>query len=398
MKTYKQPYAMKTFTYLLNTVKKFINVKLLLFSITIILYSCTTGNTTPPPAPLAGLPVLTIERKNATINREYPATIEASANIEVRAQVDGVLEMIYVDEGAAVKKGQLLFKINDRPYQEQLNQAQANLLSAQAELENAELEVEKKTRLVDHKILTDFPLKSAKSARQAAGAKVKLALSAVESAKINLDYTLIRASTNGYIGRLLKKQGSLISFADQQPLTVLSNVEDLHVYFSLGENDFIEFKNSTPGDNLQAKIANLPPVNLLLSDQRTYEHPGKIDMVDGQFDKNTGAITLRATFKNPQGVLRNGNTGKILIPKSFSETMLVPQLSTVEIQDKIFVYVLTKDNKVKQQPIEVVGKNGQNYLVSTGVNHGDQIVYKGIDLLQDGQSIFPQPLAKDSIL
>ena len=398
MRTHQLLYSMETYSSALNTVKQFINVKSLYFVLPLFLYSCTTGNTKPAPPPLVGLPVITLESEDQTVYKEYPASVEATANIEIRSQVDGALEKIYVDEGVKVNKGQMLFKINDRPYQEQLNQAKANLMSVRADLENAELEVQKKTRLVDNKILTDFQLKSAISARDAAKAKVQLALSAVESAKINMDYTLIRATSSGYIGRLLKKQGSLISSSDPQPLTILSNVEELHVYFSLAENDFIEFKNSTPGNNLQEKLHNLPPVSLLLSDQRTYEHSGKIDMVDGQFDKNTGAITLRATFKNPEGVLRNGNTGRILLQKSFGETLLVPQMATVEIQDKIFVYIVGKDNKVSQQPIEVLSKNGRNYLVRNGVKQGDRIVYKGIDLLQDGQLITPQTLPKDSIL
>jgi len=307
------------------------------------------------------------------------------------------LENIYVDEGAKVTKGQALFKINDRPYQEQLNQAKANLLAAKASLENAELEVEKKTKLVNTKVLTDFQLKTAISARNAAKANVQLALSAVETAKINVGYTLIRASAEGYIGRLQRKQGSLVGPTDAQPLTALSNVRDLHVYFSLGENDFIAFKNNTEGSNLQQKLHNLPPLSLVLSDQTIYDQKGKIDMVDGQFDKNTGAITLRATFNNPEGVLRNGNTGRVRLQKKYEQALLVPQLATLEMQDKIFVYTVGKENKVVQQPITVIGKSGANYLVSKGLNAGDRIVYKGIDLLQDGQKITPQALSRDSI-
>jgi RND family efflux transporter, MFP subunit len=348
------------------------------------------------PAPVT-LPVVTIENGNETVYQEYPATIEASANIEIRPQVEGILEHIYIDEGAKVTQGQTLFKINDRPYQEQLNQAKANLLAAKATLENAELEVEKKTRLVNNKVLTDFQLKTAISARNAAKANVQLALSAVETAKINVGYTLIRASAEGYIGRLQRKQGSLVGPTDPQPLTALSNVRDLHVYFSLGENDFIAFKNNTEGNNLQQKLNNLPPISLVLSDQTIYDQKGKIDMVDGQFDKNTGAITLRATFNNPEGVLRNGNTGRVRLPKKYAQTLLVPQLATLEMQDKIFVYTVGKENKVVQQPITVIGKSGANYLVSKGVNAGDRIVYKGIDLLQDGQKITPQALSRDSI-
>jgi len=120
-------------------------------------------------------------------------------------------------------------------------------------------------------------------------------------------------------------------------------------------------------------------------------------MVDGQFDKNTGAITLRATFPNPEGILRNGNTGRIRLQKKYDKTLVVPQMATLEMQDKIFVYTVNKDNKVTQQPINIIGKSGPNYLVSNGIKEGDRIVYKGIDLLQDGQLITPQALPKDSI-
>ncbi|WP_312789429.1 efflux RND transporter periplasmic adaptor subunit [Sphingobacterium sp.] len=381
----------------LNSVKQINIVKTAYLLSAIFLYSCSTGTSKPIDQPPVSLPVVAIENGNETVYQEYPATIEASANIEIRPQVEGILEYIYVDEGAKVNKGQALFKINDRPYQEQLNQAKANLLAAKAALENADLEVEKKTKLVNTKVLTEFQLKTAISARNAAKANVQLAISAVETAKINLGYTLIRASAEGYIGRLQRKQGSLVGPTDSQPLTALSNVKDLHVYFSLGENDFIAFKNNTEGSTLQQKLHNLPPISLVLSDQTIYDQKGKIDMVDGQFDKNTGAITLRATFNNPEGVLRNGNTGRVRLQKKYTQALLVPQLATLEMQDKIFVYTIGKENKVVQQPITVIGKSGANYLVSKGLNAGDRIVYKGIDLLQDGQKITPQALAKDSI-
>ncbi len=381
----------------LNSVKRINIVKTSYLLSVIILYSCSTGTSKTVDSPPVNLPVVTIEKGNETVYQEYPATIEASANIEIRPQVEGILEYIYIDEGAKVSKGQALFKINDRPYQEQLNQAKATLLAARAALENAELEVEKKTKLVNTKVLTDFQLKTAISARNAAKANVQLALSAVEAAKINVGYTLIRASAEGYIGRLQRKQGSLVGPTDSQPLTALSNVSDLHVYFSLGENDFIAFKNNTEGINLQQKLRNLPPISLILSDQTIYDQKGKIDMVDGQFDKHTGAITLRATFTNPEGVLRNGNTGRVRLQKKYDQALLVPQLATLEMQDKIFVYTVSKENKVVQQPITVIGKSGTNYLVSKGLNAGDRIVYKGIDLLQDGQKITPQILPIDSI-
>ncbi|MFZ4860959.1 efflux RND transporter periplasmic adaptor subunit [Sphingobacterium sp. Mn56C] len=386
----KYPNLRKLYPSVFNSVKLLNTVKFSAVIGLLFLHSCTTGVSQPAPPAAPALPVTTISGANESVYQEYPAAIEGASNIEIRPQVGGALERIYVDEGARVSKGQLLFKINDRPFQEQLNQAKANLLAARAELENAELEVEKKTRLVENKVLTDFQLKTAISSRNMAKASVQQALSAVEAAKINVGYTEIRATSNGYIGRLLKKQGSLVGPADLEPLTSLSDVQQLHVYFSLGENDFIAFKNEAAGNNLEQKLKQLPAVSLLLSDQSVYEHAGMVDMVDGQFDKNTGAITLRATFPNPGGVLRNGNTGKIRLEKKYNKALLVPQSATLEVQDKIFVYAVNKENKAVQQAIKVIGKSGENYLVESGLHEGDRIIVKGFDRLQDGQVINPQ--------
>ncbi len=391
MKVYPTSTFLNSLWFKFNTVKLFTPVKSAVYLLPFLLYSCSSGNSQTPAAAVAvAVPVITIADRGQMLETEYPAAIEGTANIEIRPQVNGILEQIFVDEGAKVQKGQLLFKIDSRPYREQLNQAKSNLLAAEASLENAELEVEKKTRLVNNKVLTDFQLKSALSARNIAKSNVEIAKSAVETAKINLDYTQVRAASQGYIGRLQRKQGSLVSPADQLPLTTLSDVHDLHVYFSLSEKDFVKFTNESKGENIEQKIAQLAPISLILADERIYEHQGKIDMVDGQFDKNTGAISIRATFPNPQGILRNGNTGRIRLAKSYQEAILVPQAATVEIQDKVFVFAVDKNNKVSQQPLDIVGKNGENYLVMGSLAPGAKIVSKGMDLLKDGQLISPQ--------
>lgn len=386
------------FNPLFNVVKLFNNVNRLTFiASSIFLYSCSSGQQQQGAPPPPSLPVITINSGEETVFQEYPASIEGTVNVEVRPQVGGTLDAIYVDEGAKVKKGQPLFKINDRPYREQLNQALANLHAAEATLENAELEVEKKTRLVNNKVLADFQLKTAIATRNGAKANLQQAKAGVESAKINLGYTLITAPVEGYIGRLVKKQGSLVSPSDVQALTELSDIHELHVYFALGENDFVNFKNNFEGATLEEKIKHLPPVTLVLSDQTAYQQTGKIDMVDGQFDKNTGAITLRATFPNKEGLLRSGNTGKIRLGKQHAKVLLVPQMATLEMQDKIFVYTVNDSNKVTKQAIQVVGKSGVNYLVKSGIENGENIVYKGMDLLQEGQVIAPQKLNTDSL-
>jgi len=384
---------------LFNIVKLFNYVnKLAILFFLLLISACSnnkeaTGTAPPPPA----LPVLTVQSGTQTIYQEYPASIEGTINVEIRPQIEGVLEAIYVDEGAKVKKGQTIFKIDDRPYREQLNNALANLHAAEAALENAELEVEKKTKLVNNKVFADFQLKTAVASRNVAKASLEQAKANVATARINLGYTQIKAPTDGYIGRLLKKQGSLVGPADPQALTQLSDIHEVHVYFALGENDFIHFKDQYDGQTLEEKLKKLPPVTLLLSDGTEYREKGKVDMVDGQFDKNTGAITLRASFPNREGLLRSGNTGKIKLSKQLDSVTIVPQMATLEMQDKVFVFSVNDSNKVNKQAIRIVGRSGTDYLVNGGIKTGQRIVFKGIDLLQDGQTIDPQKANADSL-
>jgi membrane fusion protein (multidrug efflux system) len=182
-----------------------------------------------------------------------------------------------------------------------------------------------------------------------------------------LGYTLVKAPVSGYIGRLPKKRGSLVSPTDPEPLTELSDVHEVYAYFSLGETDFIHFKSQYQGNNLNDKLKKLPGVSLVLADNTVYPQQGRIDMVDGQFDKNTGAITLRAIFPNSESLLRSGNTGKVRLQQQHNNAILVPQSATVELQDKIFVFAVGDSNKVTKQALQVVGKSGTDYIVKDGV-------------------------------
>lgn len=363
-------------------------------SITAFMLACESAAdkpaaTTPPPV----LPVVQISGSSATTFVEYPASIQGAADIDVRPQVSGYLQNTLVDEGAYVSAGQTLFQIDPQPFKEALNNARASLRAAEAAVLNAQLEVEKLTPLVENKVVSDFQLKTAKTAYQIAQANAEQARASVASAEINLSYTNVRAKVSGYIGRIPKKQGSLVSPGDQAALTQLSDIHEVRVYFALAENDFNAFNIHYPGKTPAERIKNLPAVELLLSDHATYPFKGKIDMIDGQFDKNTGAITLRASFPNANSVLRSGNTGKIRLGLQHSDAVLVPQSATVEMQDKVFVFALNNQNKVTKTPITVIGKSGAHYLIKEGVKPGDQIVLSGFDRLQDGQVIKPQIVA-----
>jgi len=362
----------------------------LILGLAILLYGCTQKQEAPTTPPPPTLPVVEITSGQATTYQEYPASIEGKVNVEIRPQVDGYLDKVFVDEGAYVKAGQPLFKINDNPYREQLNNAKANLSAAQASIINTQLEIDKLTPLVANKVISDFQLKAAKAANSVAIANAEQAKAVVGSAQINVGYTTIKAPVSGFIGRLPKKNGSLVSRADVEPLTQLSDVQEVHVYFSLGEADFIKFKAQYDGATLNDKLKKLEPISLLLADQTVYPKQGKVDMIDGQFDKNTGAITLRATFANAQGLLRSGNTGKVRLSLQHEAAVLVPQSATLELQDKVFVYAVAEGNKVKKLPITIIGKSGNNYLIKDGLKAGDKIVFAGLDILQEGTVITPE--------
>jgi len=379
----------------LSSNAKYFNIAMaiLLGLIILFIYSCSSSPAAPPPPPPPTLPVATIAAGTDTTYQEYPASVEGTVNVEVRPQVSGTLDKVFVDEGAYVTAGQPIFKINEQPYRAALNNTIASLHAAESAATNAQLEVDKLTPLVQNKVVSEYQLKTAKAALDVAKANIEQAKANVSTAQINLGYTLIKAPVNGYIGRLERKQGSLVGPTDPQALTQLSDVHDVHVYFSLSEKDFVNFKEQYPGQTLKDKLKQLPSVSLLLADNSVYAKQGKVDMIDGQFDKTTGAITLRANFENPQGLLRSGNTGKVRLSLQHKDALIVPESATVDMQDKVFVFTVGDSSKVKKQAITIIGKTGTNYLVKDGVKVGDQIVLSGIDHLQEGMVIHPEKAA-----
>lgn len=379
-----------------KSIKKKTMKKITLFSVlSVLLIGCSGKNNQMPPAEIPTLPILNITHSSAQTNTEFPVAIQGKTDIEIRPQVSGIIENIFVDEGDYVSKGQSLFKINDNTYRQQYNNAKANLSAAEAALTNAQIEVDKLVPLVQNKMYSEYQLRTAKSNLSIAKSNVEQAKAVLNNAQINLDYTLIQAPTNGYIGRLPRKQGSLISPQDPEALTKLSDIKEVYAYFSLSENDFLNFKKQYEGATISQKIEKMPPVSLILSDNTEYEQKGKVDMVDGQFDKTTGAITLRAKFPNQDGFLRSGNTGKVKISINHDNSIVIPQEATVEIQDKIYVFLLDKNNSVSRQLIEVSGKSGTNYLVKNGIHSGDRIILKGFENLPDGAKIIPENSKKE---
>lgn len=335
------------------------------------------------------VPVRTLDTASAQVYVEYSAAIEGKINVDIRAQVDGYIDQIYVDEGAYVNAGQPLFKINDQPYQEQLNTALANLHAAEAALAKAQIDLDKYGVLTQNKVVSDIQLKTVQSSYDMAKAGVEQSKATMGLARINLGYATVKAPVSGFIGRIPKRVGNLVGRMDVQALTTLSDIQEIYAYFSMSEADFLRFNEENQGKNVNEKLKKLPPVRLILANGNEYSENGRIEMVDGQFDKNTGSISLRATFPNPEKLLRSGNTGKIRLGQTVSGAVAVPQDATFEQQDKVFVFLLSDSNTIQRKAIQISGKSGENYLISQGVNRGDIIITGGIGMLNDGMTVVP---------
>lgn len=361
------------------------------------LKSCFNGkakNSDQPLKPLA-LPVFTVQSSDAETIKSYIGTIEGKVNVEVRPQVEGLLEEIYIDEGSFVEKGQKLFKVNSSAYQEMLNNALANQNVAKAKLQNAKLEIDRLRPLVENDVISEVRLKSAQSDFDVAKASLDQAAAAVRSAQINQEFTLITAPVSGYISRIPKRIGNLVSKSDKEPLTVLSDVQDVYVYFSMNESDFLYFskmklkEDSINGVSHSQNAMHFPEATLFLADGEEYTSKGVVDAINGQVDRTTGAISLRASFPNHNNILRNGSTGTLKISETKKDVIQIPQVATSELQDKTFVYVLDKDDIVTRRAITINGTSKDNYIISEGLSIGDRILLTGLDKISEGVKVVP---------
>lgn len=355
-----------------------------------LLVSCSGKENKGQQQPMKKLSVVTVQLSNVNVDADYPARIEGKVVVDIRSQADGYIEKIFVDEGNYVKAGQPLFKIINRSLTEKLNIAKATLNASKATLTNATLELEKNKELSSSNVVSDYQLKAAKANFENAKALVSQNFSLVEEAKVNLAFSVIKAPVSGYIGRIPKRIGNLVAKGDALPLTTLSDISEVYAYFSMTEKDYLRFISRDVAKSFQDKVSDMPAVKLILADGNTYPHDGKIQMIDGQFDNATGAISVRAMFVNKDNILRSGNTGRIVLPENYKNVILVPVLATLDVQNKVFVYRLTKDNKAERVAVNIRGKSGENYLLSGGLNAGDRIVTKDLNLIQEGEQIIPE--------
>ena len=332
-------------------------------------------------------PVITIQSTNSEMSSSYPATIRGKQDIEIRPKISGFITKLCVDEGSVVRKGQVLFTIDNVQYRAVLNQAEASLNSAKSALATAELTYNNKKELYNQNIVGDFDLQSAANSYATAKATVAQAEAAVVSARDNLSYCNVTSPSDGVVGTIPYRVGSLVSSSMATPLTVVSNIDEMYVYFSVNEKQILEMTRASEGKNV---IEAFPEVQLELADGSIYTQVGHVSTVSGVIDQNTGSVSVRADFANPDHLLKSGGQGNIIITRKTEGVIIIPQAATAEVQDKVFVYVLGKDNKVSYTVIEVDPQNdGQNYIVTKGLKDGDRIVTKGITKLTDGAEIKP---------
>src|SRR5690554_3873774 len=339
------------------------------------------------------LPVLEVDTTTAITIKDYIGTIEGKVNVEIRAQTEGILQEIYVDEGQYVIQGQPLFKIDPSPYIEILNNEIATENIERAKLKNAKLEVDRLRPLVEHEVIAEVQLKAVMANYEVAQASLARASAAVASAQINVDRTVIKAPVTGYIGMIPKRIGNLITRGESTPLTVLSDVSDVFIYFSMSESDYLYFTKdiSAKTDTVRNSLGSiLPEAQLFLADGTEYAQKGIVDAVSGQVNRNTGAISLRASFPNSSEIMRSGNTGTIRLKESRPNVILIPQETVITIQDRTFVYTIDQNDQARLTAIQLDGISNENYIVSDGLHPSDMVILTGFHKIEEGVYIKPE--------
>ncbi|HMR17273.1 MAG TPA: efflux RND transporter periplasmic adaptor subunit, partial [Mariniflexile sp.] len=327
--------------------------------------------------------VTTVPQKTVTGFTSYPTRIEGVNNSEVRAKISGYITDVLVDEGQQVKKGQTLFKLETQSLSQDAAAAKATVNAAQ-------VEVEKLKPLVEKNIISNVQLETAK-------AKLQQAKSAYNSIGANIDYGTIKSPVDGYVGAIRLRKGTLVSPSNPEPLTTVSDISNVYAYFSMNESDYLDFIQNSEGKDVPSKIKNLPKVTLVLANGTDYDVEGTIETINSQVNVNTGSISFRAVFDNANRLLTNGNSGKIKIPKTYKDAVVVPKEATYEQQGSTYVYKLTENNMAVASRINVLADVDNLFVVSEGLKPGDKIVAKGVAKLRGDTPIKPMEVPFDSI-
>lgn len=335
------------------------------------------------------LAVLTISESNETLETGFPATLEGENDVEIRPQITGFLTKVHVDDGQHVNKGQVLFTIDQVQLQAAVEQAKASVAVAQANVNTATTNANNNKILLDKNIISASAYQTSVDALNVAKAQLQQAQASLTSARKNLSYSTVTAPVSGVVGTIPFKEGTLVS--PSTLLTVLSNNTTMEANFSLNEKEVLALTENG-SRSLNAAIAAMPEVSLRLANGEVYSRKGKISSASGVIDATTGSVQMKALFPNPDGMLRSGNTGVVLLPNIHNNSIIVPQSATFEIQDMKFCYVVGDSAKIHSTPITVANENdGKNYIVTSGLKSGDVIVVEGVGVTaKDGMVITPK--------
>ncbi len=362
------------------------------FAVFLLLTGCNRNSKNAVDLKPEEFPVIEVFSKDVSVPLEYVASIEAIQNVEIRARVEGYLEEILVDEGKLVQAGQLLFKINDEEYRAELNRARADITSAEAETKSAQVELERVRMLVAKNVVAKTEMDLAEAKLEIARSRTKVGQAGEKAAEIRLTNTSLRSPFSGVIDLLPFKKGSLIT--QGMLLTTISNIETMSAYFNVSEVEYLEFfKRNTRSDT-----SFLNNVELLLADGTVYPLKGKIEAIASEFNEGTGAIAVRAKFKNPRHILKHGATGKVRLHEVQSRALLIPQKSVLEIQDKNFVFLVDRNNIAMMKGFVPLRRFGDYYIVGKGLSEKDVIVFEGIQNLREGMVITPRKVSNEELL
>lgn len=341
------------------------------------------------PAP--EIATLTITEGDTRVENTYPATIKGKTDIDIRPQVTGFITKVHVDEGQHVRKGQPLFTLDQVTFNAAVDQARSAVNSAQSALATARMTADSKKALREKNIISEYEYQLSQNQLAQAEAALAQAKAALATAQKNLAYTVVTAPSDGVVGSIPNREGSLASPSSAQPLTTVSDNSQVYAYFSLTEKDVLDLVGGGER-SLNAAIAAMPAVELRLADGTLYPQTGKVSTISGVIDTSTGASNVRALFANPSGVLRSGSSGTVVIPNETTGAIVIPQRATSELQDRRFAYVVNDSNKIVQTFITVEDMNdGERFIVTSGLKPGDRIAVEGIGTtVKNGTVITPK--------
>lgn len=326
-----------------------------------------------------------VAKSDITLEQSYPAQIEGRQSVKIIPRVEGYLREIRVKEGQHVRKGQILFVIDQSKYLAEVKAAEANVAVARAGVETAQLNYDSRHNLYQKNIVSDYDLRTAATNLSMARAQAQQTRAQLESARANLSYTVLRSPSDGVVGSLPYRVGDYVSSSMQGALTTVADTQEIYVYFSLNECDVMNC--IAQYGSLDKAVATFPPVRLLTANGDTSAIRGRIESISGVVDSSTGAVTVRAVFPNADGLLLSGSTGNLVIPQEMKQVIVIPQTATYEIQDKTYAWCVV-DGKAQSKVISVLPTtDGQHYIVTSGLSVGDIIVVKGAGYVKEGQEI-----------